>query len=105
MDAWGQPAAPKAIELMLRRYGIDLSVHRSRDVEELSLRDFDYIVAMKPEYKKRLVREFEVPSETIMEWNVEDPWIEGTDQAYEACLHDVEQLLSGFMTLIESRSR
>jgi protein-tyrosine-phosphatase len=104
MDAWGQPASPKVIELMLDCFGIDLSAHRSRDVEDVSLPEFDYIVAMKPEYKERIVHEFKVPAEKIIEWDVEDPWIEGTDRAYEECLHNVQELLRSFLTLIESRS-
>lgn len=105
VTAWGQPASGKTIALLRRKHGIDLSSHRSRDVEDLSLDDFDCIVAMKPEYVKRLTGDFGVPAERIITWDVEDPLIEGTDEAYESCLGEIERLLTGFLGEIRSQQR
>jgi len=105
VEAWGQPASPKTIALMRRKHGIDLSSHRSRDIEDLKLAHFDYILAMKPEYAKRLTRYFRVPTEKIAIWDVDDPFIEGTDVAYETCLAQIERLLTGFLKGIRSKQR
>jgi len=103
--AWGQPASGKTIALLRRKHGIDLSSHRSGDVEDLSLDDFDCIVAMKPEYAKRLTEDFKVPANRIITWDVKDPLTEGTDEAYESCLADIEQRLTGFVEGIRSHYR
>lgn len=75
--------------------------HVSRDIADLSLKGFDYIVAMEPEYTKRLTREFNMPAEKIITWNVDDPFIEGTDVAYEKCLEEIERLLNGFFETVQ----
>jgi protein-tyrosine-phosphatase len=97
LEAWGQRASDKTIALLRRRYGVDLSSHRSEDVKDLLLDDFYRIVAMKAEYAERLTRDFAVPTEKIITWDVDDPWIEGTDRAYEACLAEIERLLATFL--------
>jgi protein-tyrosine-phosphatase len=103
VEACSQPASSKTVALLRQRYAIDLSSHVSRDIADLSLKGFDYIVAMKPEYTKRLTREFKVAAERIITWDVDDPFIEGTDVAYEKCLGEIERLLCGFFETIQLR--
>jgi protein-tyrosine-phosphatase len=45
-DANGSSANPHAIEIMRSRFGIDISSHRSRNVKDVSVDDFDYVVAL-----------------------------------------------------------
>jgi len=101
VEACGKRASSKTVALLQRRHGIDVSSHRSRDIEGFSLEGFDYIVAMRPEYTKRLKREFKVPNRKIITWDVEDPLIKGTDMAYEKCLAEIEQLLNEFLETIK----
>ena len=42
----GRAASPNAIEIVRSNFGVDLSRHRSRNVSEVPLDDFDYIVPM-----------------------------------------------------------
>jgi protein-tyrosine-phosphatase len=93
VEAWGQQASQKAKALMLRRYQVDLSPHRSTDVEHVNLEDFDLIVSMEPRFAKRLAEEFNVPIERVIVWDITDPAIEDTEAAYESCLSDIEKLL------------
>ncbi len=101
--AWGQPASPKTLELMRRRHGIDLSAHRSRDIEDLVFTDVDFVVALKPHYANQLIKDLKVPADKVVVWNVEDPFIEGTDAAYEACLAQLEQLVEEFVLMGRSK--
>jgi protein-tyrosine-phosphatase len=93
VEAWGQRASRKAIASILRRYQVDLSTHRSTDVEHVNLGHYDFIVSMEPRFAKRLADEFNVPMERVIVWNVKDPAIENTEAAYESCLSDIEKLL------------
>lgn len=100
VEACGQQASTKAKALMLRRYQFDLSPHRSTDVDNVQLGDFDFIVAMEPKFAKRLAEEFKVPLERIITWNIEDPAIENTDAAYELCLSVIEKLVPQVLDLM-----
>jgi len=91
--AWGQRASAKAIALMRRRYQVDLSSHRSRDLEHVHLDDFDLIVSMEAAFAKRLTEQFSVPIDKVVVWNIRDPAIEDTEAAYESCLSEIEKLL------------
>jgi protein-tyrosine-phosphatase len=93
VEAWGQRASPKAIALMQRRYRVDLSSHRSTDLEHVHLDDFDFIVSMEARFAKRLAEQFNVPIDKIVIWNIRDPAVEDTEAAYESCLSDIERLL------------
>ncbi len=93
VEAWGQRASQKAILLMRRRYQVDLSSHTSTDLEHVHVGDFDFIVSMEDRFAKRLADEFGVPIEKIIIWNIRDPFIEGTEAAYESCLSEIEMLL------------
>ncbi len=44
--AWRGSAATDAVAVMRSKFGIDISSHRSRNVKDLILDDFDCIVAM-----------------------------------------------------------
>ena len=86
------------------RHGIDLSAHRSVDVENLSLNDFDYIIAMKADYAARIVTRFGILSAKVIQWDVDDPMIENTDAAYERCLAQIEKLLEPLLKQIRNQT-
>ncbi len=104
VDASGQRASEKTITLMRCRHGIDLSAHRSVDVENLSLNDFDYIIAMKADYAARIVTRFGILSAKVIQWDVDDPMIENTDAAYERCLAQIEKLLEPLLKQIRNQT-
>jgi protein-tyrosine-phosphatase len=93
VEAWGQEASRKAKELMLLRYRVDLSLHRSTDIEDMPLGDFDFIVSMEPKFAKRLAEEFKVPIHKLIVWDIKDPADDDTEAAYKSCLSDIERLL------------
>jgi protein-tyrosine-phosphatase len=100
VEAWGQRASAKAIALMRRKYQIDLSSHKSTDLELVRLEDFDFIVSMEARFAKRLVAQFKLPIDRVIIWNIRDPAIEDTEAAYEACLSEIERLLPGVLNAI-----
>jgi protein-tyrosine-phosphatase len=66
----GLRATQKAIQTMAER-GLDISGHRSTDVDDLDLAEFDLIVAMTPDIARRLVQR---NAKRLESWNVPDPY-------------------------------
>jgi protein-tyrosine-phosphatase len=90
LEAWGQGASARAIALMRRKYQVDLTHHRSTDLELVHLDDFNIIVSMEPRFAKRLIEQFKVPIGKVVTWNIRDPAIDNTEAAYESCLSEIE---------------
>jgi protein-tyrosine phosphatase len=63
-------AAQNAIQAMAER-DLDISGHRSTDVDDLDLTEFDLIVAMTPEIARRLAPRNPTRLES---WDVPDPY-------------------------------
>ena len=59
-NAWGDSAAPEAIAIMRSKFGIDISSHRSRNVRDLKLEDFDRIIAMDSSVTESLMRAYPI---------------------------------------------
>lgn len=86
----GLPATPEAIETM-RELGLDIGVHRSRDVTRLNLRKFDLIIAMTSQFGNQL-RSQGVEDCRLHECNVPDPYGKGID-AYRSAALDIKSQL------------
>src|SRR5438105_1519215 len=44
----GRPAASDAITVLQERFGMDLTTHRSRHLDEVALTQFDVLIALDP---------------------------------------------------------
>lgn len=82
----GTPAdARNAIETLRLEFGIDASGHLPRDVRDIDLRDFDYVIAIDDDRGPRKVaQELRklIPRE-IIEWRIRDPF--GRGDEYKTC--------------------
>ena len=85
----GRPAASDAIAVLLERFGMDLSTHRSRHIDEVTLTVFDVLIALDPIVYAPLREQCPVPPPEILLWPVHDPYREGLD-AYYQCLTELQ---------------
>ena len=85
----GRPAASDAITVMQERFGIDLSTHRSRHIDDVTLDQFDVLVALDPIVYAPLREQCPVPPPEILLWPVHDPYREGLN-AYRQCLTQLQ---------------
>ncbi len=92
-------ATDEAIRVMSER-GIDISEHQSRSVREVDLDGFDYIIAATPLIKTKLPA-VKRP-ETIITWNVEDPY-GGDLDVYRNCAKEIAAELKIFSELLDTR--
>jgi protein-tyrosine-phosphatase len=84
----GLPAAANAVTVMHER-GLDLSMHRSKDVDQVDLGDFDVVVALTPSISKSLAR---LGPARLVTWNVEDPYGCSVDR-YREVADEIERHL------------
>lgn len=87
----GNRATPEAVEAARER-GFDIRHHRARNLAEIDLSSFDRIVALNRDIAARLAREYAVPPEILVVWEVEDPFGLDTD-VYRSCASEIERAL------------
>ena len=68
---------------------MDLSTHRSRHLDEVTLAQFDLLVALDPIVYTPLREQCPVPPPEILLWPLDDPYLEGLD-AYHQCLTELQ---------------
>lgn len=66
-------AAPHAVEVMKSRYDVDISGHKARNVTEVDLDGFDYVVALDSMVYRHLKALNRIPEEKLFEWDIHDP--------------------------------
>lgn len=75
-------ATPEAVETMKQTYGIDVSGHDARHINDLILEEHDYVIAMDSMVYQRLKELDQYSDNILFEWDIEDPiglplWIYG----------------------------
>ena len=95
-----QPAsdAAPAIGMLKAEYGLDASHHVPRDIREVSIEAFDYVVAMHKSVASKLTH---IPREKLITWRVDDPW--GKPHEYRVCAKQVLKEMALLKTLIMER--
>jgi len=69
------PPATNAVKIMRDKFGIDISSHRSRSVDDVHIEDFDYIVPMADDVREYLKEAFPILGEKLMpSWGIDDPY-------------------------------
>ncbi len=81
-------ASGPAIKVMQSEFGIDISGHTPRNVSEILLNEFDYIIAMDSYVANYLMKKYNIPKEKIILWEIEDPYSQGID-VYKQCVHEI----------------
>ncbi len=97
-------ATPAAVTTMQRKFGIDISGHRSQDVADLDLAGFDIVIAMAPEVYNRLRAMPGVAPQRLVQWDIEDPFRRDA-AAYEACAEKIEQHVRALIDRFDTRAR
>jgi protein-tyrosine phosphatase len=74
--AYGRnPPTTNSVKIMRDKFGIDISSHRSRNVKEVHIESFDYVVAMDENVHEDLSGSFSSLGEKLMPpWSIDDPY-------------------------------
>jgi len=83
-------ATPETIEVMKSGFGVDLAGHRPRSVSDISLDDFDHIIAMDSSVFQELAADYPDLKPKIIEWDIEDPYGQSLSR-YKECAQQIEK--------------
>ena len=90
----GIPPTKDAVSVM-RELGVDISGHRSRDIANLDLTEFDLVLAMTPSIADHL-REAGVEASRIKQLKVPDPYGKGIN-VYRSTANEIEGQLRSLL--------
>jgi protein-tyrosine-phosphatase len=69
------PPSANAVKTMREKFGVDISSHRSRSVDNAHIDNFDYIVPLADDVREYLKENFPGLGEKLMpSWGIEDPY-------------------------------
>lgn len=95
----GRPASEGAI-LAVKRFGIDLSGHRSVNIRTVDLDSVDLFVALTTEHAT-LLTNLGIPKCKIYVMNIPDPY-GGSQEVYDDCCDEIKKSIENLIGLIES---
>jgi arsenate reductase len=102
--ASGNVPSQEAVELVRALYGADISRHRPRNISEVDLSRFDFILAMDSSVFMRLQEMDSVPKNKLFAWEIEDPIGRGME-AYRLAAKKIERQLDQFLLNRDAESR
>ncbi len=91
INAGEDAAQPEAMNVMQELYGIDMSHHIPRDLRDVPLDSYNYLVAMNKSIASLLKTQDSV-RQRILVWTVDDPYGKGKN-AYERCANQIDALV------------
>ena len=69
------PPSVNAVKTMREKFGVDISSHRSRGVNDVDIENFDYVVPMADDVHEDLKKSFPSLGEKLLpSWGVDDPY-------------------------------
>ena len=94
-NAHSGSASSPAIEVMRSRFVVDISSHTSRNVRDVAVNDFDYVVAMDNTVADDLRTMYpSIIPKLVDSWNIDDPIGRGVE-AYETSATEIQKHVEG----------
>lgn len=100
----GRLAGPDTIKIM-REYGIDLSKHKTRQLDENMLKESDYVICMGKNHLEFLLNNFPKYKDkysTLREIDIADPY-KAKYEVYKIVANDIEKGIEGFLSKIAKK--
>lgn len=105
--AWSYDASHEAIKVMKDEFGIDISDHKPKDITNLLISNFDYIVTMDSYIdtyiKKYIKKYYKNESNIIISWNIDDPYGGSVDD-YKKCANIIKNQINDLLEKLEIMS-
>lgn len=89
----------ETIETMKSLYEIDISDHKPRHIKDVPHDQFDYVIAMDPFVYTSLMVNYKIPKEKLIQWNIEDPYLQGL-AACKKTARKIQRQLEDFLKTI-----
>ena len=87
-DAGANIGANKRAISVMNDYGIDLTSHLSKDLTDVNVVEYDYIVALDSYVFEYITQEYPNIRNQMIKWQIEDPYY-GTIDTYKRCAEEI----------------
>jgi len=99
------PPAANAVKTMRDKFGVDISSHRSRNVDQVHVEEFDYIVPMADLIREDLkVRFPNLGNRLLPSWGIDDPY-GGDLWTYEVTADRIQKHMEELSSFLKATSR
>ena len=99
-----QPAT-NAVKIMRDKFGVDISSHRSRSVNDVHVDDFDYIVPMADDVHDYLKEAFPSLGDKLLpSWGIDDPY-GGDRQTYKDTAANIQKHMAELSILLKKQRK
>jgi len=99
------PPATNAVKTMRDKFGVDISSHRSRSVNDVHIEEFDYIVPMADVVQDDLKESFPSLGEKLMpSWRIDDPY-RGDLRTYEETAAKIQKHMEELSIFLKKTKR
>lgn len=95
-----ETAQPEAVDVMQERYGVDISGHITREVNQELLRRFDGIIVLDAYVLKVLKTRYPQCIDRTYLWEIDDPYGRPR-RAYEKTARSIAHAIDRFMAISE----
>ena len=97
------PPAANAVKTMRDKFGVDISKHRSRDVSDVHIENFDYVVPMADEVYEYLKETFPSLGDKLLpSWGIDDPY-GGSRQIYEETADRIQKQMAELSAFLKKQ--
>jgi len=99
------PPATNAVKTMRDQFGIDISSHRSRSVNDVHIEEFDYIVPMADDVRDDLKNSFPSLGEKLLpSWGIDDPY-RGDLYTYEVTATRIQKHMEALAIFLKKEKK
>ena len=96
-------AVPETIETVMSCFGIDISNHKTRGLEEVALQHVDYIIAMDHHVFAQIIACNPSIKDKLIKWDIKDPFGKGAI-SYHECASNIEQCVKDLFAELKQAS-
>ena len=99
------PPPVNAVKATREEFGVDISSHRSRSVNDVHIENFDYVVPMADNVSEDLKKSFPSLGEKLLpSWGIDDPY-RGDMFTYEVTAARIQKHMKELSTFLKKKEK
>jgi protein-tyrosine-phosphatase len=101
----GEPPAANAVKTLRDEFGVDISSHRSRNIHDVNVEDFDYVVPLADTVRDDLKNSFpDLDGKLMRSWKIADPY-RGDLNMYQETAAKLEKRMEELTAFLKNRKK
>jgi protein-tyrosine-phosphatase len=96
------PPAANAVKTLREKFGVDISSHRSRNVDDVHIESFDYVVPMADDIHEYLKENFpSLGKKLLPSWGIADPYL-GDRSVYGETAAEIQRQVEQLLVFLKT---